>query len=440
MFDSQITTAGERLSFEDCIRVCRDLAWCEIAEIPGVRAQLGTRISNAAPDVRVDAQMQQRVAEVTDRRSIHTSLLRWDSGPVALDSLALVSLATAAATWCDAFELGQEDLFIAKRSVAQWAEVMQQVVLMGAGRLIFSTSGSTGIRKHVRHPLNVLWAEARAWLAVLSEAAPVRRVIVLCPTHHLYGFIWGVLLPQVLGVAAVDADLASMPILERGDLIVAVPDQWAWLAESSRFWPVDVQGVSSTAPLLPATHRSLLTHTAARLSRLLQIYGSTETAGIAYRSDPDAPYRLAPCCSRSVNGGVNRTLPDGSNILLDVQDTLAWTDDMTPDAGTTFHIQQRKDLSVQVGGHNVSPSWVAVQLCRHPDVHEASVRLSTQVIPPRLKAFVVLKPPASTAQRAAIEQWAAEHLPWYALFSSITYGYELPVNSIGKPSDWPELT
>ena len=440
MSATELIDPVQNLSNADCLRVCRDIAWCEIAEMPGLRAQLGTRINAAVPykpvNQNVLTQAASQIDGQTDSQLEHASRLRWDKDPLLLDSLARLQLATVAATWCNAFETGHEDLFIAKRSVAQWVGVMQQVLALGTGFLTFSTSGSTGTRKHVRHPSAVLWAEAHAWVSVLGNAIPVRRLIVLCPTHHLYGFIWGVLLPQVLGVPVVDADLASLPPLTSGDLVVAVPDQWSWLAESSRHWPAGVQGISSTAPLPAAVHQALVAPAAPRLARLFQIYGATETAGLAYRTDPAAPYRLAPPCSRSTSGSIARRLPNGVLVCLDVQDTLAWVTDADADAG--FHIQQRKDHSVQVGGHNVSPAWVAAQLRLHPDVREASVRLNTQTLPPRLKAFVVFKALSSSAHRLAFEQWTAEQLPWYAHFSSITYGEEVPVNVLGKPSDWPE--
>jgi 4-coumarate--CoA ligase len=112
-------------------------------------------------------------------------------------------------------------------------------------------------------------------------------VVVLAPTHHIYGLIWGVLLPLVLNVHVVGADLDCLSEFQSGDLVVAVPDQWAYLAESTRAWPAGVRGIFSTAPLAEAVHRKLTEKSAAGqaapLARLLQIYGSSETAGLAWR-------------------------------------------------------------------------------------------------------------------------------------------------------------
>jgi long-chain acyl-CoA synthetase len=372
--------------------------------------------------------------------------LDWSATGLAIDSLARMQLATAAATWCNAYDAGFEDLFLAKRSVADWAAVMQRARASGAAHFTFSSSGSTGVRKHIRHREDVLASEARSWAEVLGQsalhgAAPkIKRVVVLAPTHHIYGFIWGVLLPLAMGVDALDADLAALPEWQSGDLVIAVPDQWAYLASAPRPWPAGVQGISSTAPLPQAVHRQLIeknaaTGTAAPLSRLLQIYGSSETAGLAWRDDPAAPYTLAPGRKRSAQDAIELQLPNGTFAAMPVQDSLKWT------SAAQFELLRRVDNSVQVGGHNVSPDWVAQQLQLHPLVQHAAVRLDMGATPPRLKAFLVLKPPDTSspalAQQQVVQAWALDTLPWYAALSSFTYGDVLPQNAMGKPSDWP---
>ncbi len=399
------------LTEADLLRVSRDLAYSELAAMPGIKSQLSPRISN----------------------DVNAAPLSWVAEVLDLDSLARMQLATAAATWCNAYDAGFEDLFLAKRTATDWAVVMRRAREAGAKQLTFATSGSTGTRKHLRHREDILADEARAWASVLGRVT-VTRVVVLCPTHHIYGFIWGVLVPLALGVPAIDADLASLPVLQSGDLLVAVPDQWAWLAASQRTWPAGVQGVSSTAPLPAQVHDALTSSPTsaadAPLARLLQIYGSTETAGLAYRTQSAGPYTLAPGRTRNAQDGIHLQLPGGALQAMAVQDELQWTSD------TAFNLLRRTDQSVQVGGHNVSPAWVVAQLQTHGAVKEAAVRLDGATTP-KLKAFVVLHAAGAAQQRSALEQWALDTLPWYANFSSITYGTALPRNAMGKPTDWP---
>lgn len=411
------------LAQTDLLRVCRDLAWSEISTMPGLSARLGPRIS---PQSDVD----------------------WSATGLALDSLARIQLATAAAAWCNAYDAGFEDLFLAKRSATDWAAVMLRARVSGAANFTFATSGSTGARKHIRHREDVLSNEAQAWANVLSAVnansnaddsasrpPTVGRVIVLAPTHHIYGFIWGVLLPLALSVPAIDADFADLPELLPGDLLIAVPDQWAWLAKSAKAWPAGVQGISSTAPLADDVHRQLVDKRAgnlpAPLARLLQIYGSSETAGLAWRSDPVQPYTLAPGRTRSAQGGIELLLPSGALAAMPVQDDVQWV------SHSEFQLLRRADNSVQVGGHNVSPDWVAQQLMTHTAVKAAAVRLDTLLTPPRLKAFVVLHQPENAERQKALEEWALSALPHYASLAGVTYGAALPQNAMGKLSDWP---
>ena len=297
------------LEAHNLARVCRDLAWSEIACMPATAQRLGARCATSPA-------------------------LDWSAKGLALDSLACMQLATAAATWCNAFDTGYEDLFLAKRSIAGWAAAMQRVTQHGGRHLTFSSSGSTGTRKHIRHQLQVLMDEAHAWASLLrseqrscqqgldverQQGFTVHRVVVLAPTHHIYGFIWGILVPMALGVPAVDADLQTLPPLLPGDLVVAVPDQWAWLAKAQHLtagWPSGVKGVSSTAPL-PAYVHHLLTQEKAEqgqilkppLAQLLHIYGSAETAGLGWRDDPQQPYTLATARLRTLAKALLMTHP-----------------------------------------------------------------------------------------------------------------------------------
>ncbi len=384
-----------------------------MAAMPGIQHRLGPRLPLSQP----------------------SDLPDWSSGGLAVDSLACMQLATAAAVWCNAHDVGFEDLFLAKRNARDWAEAMRRARRAGANGFTFSTSGSTGSRQHIWHAHESLMAEAYSWAQVFQTSAlPVSRIVTLVPCHHIYGFIWGVLVPKALGVPVIEASHEALPELLAGDLLVGVPDQWRWLAGAGRALPGPMQGVTSTAPMPGEVHQRLVTADGpapARLARLLQIYGSTQTGGVAWRDSPDAPYTLAPGRSPAADGGVEVLLPDGTRVPLGLQDEVQWT------GVNQFELLRRTDNCVQVGGHNVSAAWVREQLLAHPAVVDASVRLDTQAQLPRLKAFVVLHAPADPSQQLNFQAWVLDNLPWYATFSRICYGAELPRNVMGKLTDWP---
>ena len=114
-----------------------------------------------------------------------------------------------------------------------------------------------------------------------------------------------------------------------------------------------------------------------------------------------------------------------------LQDELPWT------GAIKFELLRRTDCCVQVDDYNVSTAWVREKLLAHSAVQDASVRLDTDAPLSRLKAFVVLKVLEDQLQQASLKAWVMHNLPWYATFSSIHFGAQIPRNASGKHSDWP---
>lgn len=387
-------------------RVCRDLAHAELSAL-------------ASPSS-LQARLPSRLCSDALHWPAHPDQHEVSPGLITIDSLARVTLATAAATWCNAHDSGYSDLFLAKRSVADWVAIMQRARAGGARDFTFATSGTTGTRKFIRHSEELLALEAQAWAELVRTHITPQRVVVLCPTHHIYGFIWGVLVPHALDIPVVDLAWDEAPEFQSGDLIIAVPDQWSWYAKSRPRWPEGCIGISSTAPLHADAHQTLID----RGLPTWTIYGSSETAGLGWRAAPEAAYQLFGNRVR-MGDSIGIVLPNGQHSPLQVQDQLEWHTE------TTYTLAGRLDAVVQVGGHNVSPAWVREQLLAHPQVQDASVRLDTQREPARLKAFIVPDGPAKPDLSAIIER-----LPAYAQPAPLSFGSELPRNAMGKLCDW----
>jgi 4-coumarate--CoA ligase (photoactive yellow protein activation family) len=395
-----------QLGSHDLWRVLRDLVFSEVGRTPalaGWLSTLGTRSAIAALDL--------------------------GEAGLNADSLLRVQLATAVATQFNTFDVGLEDLLLAKTQVHDWIAILQRARAAGACDITFSSSGTTGQKKYLRHAEQTLWEEAQVWAKQLEH---VNRVVVMCPVHHIYGFIWGVLVPLVLKVPVVELDQTQSDQWRANDLVVAVPNQWDWLAPkfARRTPPTGMVGISSTSPMSNGTRQLLRDHGP---SQFFEIYGSSETAGIGARAIAKDHYELIACRVRQQDQvfmceprQLTRPLELRSNALT-IQDELCWLSE------TRFELGHRNDGVVQIAGHNVSPDWVVQQITQHKLVKESSVRLDALATPPRLKAFVVLHEPAQTKN---FEQWLANQLPHYALPHKIDYGQHLPRNAIGKLSDW----
>lgn len=310
--------------------------------------------------------------------------------------------------------------------LAEWRRRMASA----EGAIGFRTSGSARSPRLIVHGLEDL---AREIEAHAETFAGVARIVSLIPAHHIYGFLFTVLLPLRLGVPVLEArgltPLSLAAELVPGDLVIAAPAHWQIIADASLTWPRDVQGVTSSAPCPQAVAESLRRQ---GLGRLVEIYGSTETAGIGWRQAPAAPFELFAYWSRVDDSHIAKPSKGGAWRTFELPDHVVWhgVRALTPTA--------RRDGAVQVGGINVLPERVRSVLCAHPDVADAIVRLMRPDEGDRLKAFVVPKDQGRSEDelRIDIERWLTERLEPMALPRAITFGSELPRNVMGKTADW----
>ncbi|THC46584.1 AMP-binding protein [Massilia sp. Mn16-1_5] len=342
------------------------------------------------------------------------------------DSLDLMGAATSLADLLGFARAGMEDALLAQTRLTDWVATARASLARDDTLLTFRTSGSAGSPKRCAHSLAHLWREVDELARLLPGR---RRVLTGVPAHHIYGFLFTVLLPQAGQCAlpvldlrgASPATLAAQ--LAPGDLVVAHPDFWNAVAALSPRLPADVAGVSSGAPCPDATADAL----AGAGLRLLQVYGSSETAGVGTREAAGAPYRLLPYWRR---GAAENTIERGDE-RFSLQDRLEWLD------AQHFLPRGRIDQAVQVGGTNVYPAYVAEVLALHPAVRECVVRAMRPDEGARLKAFVVAADGHAAADlRAELDAWIAERLTPPERPAAYSFGPALPRQPGGKPADW----
>lgn len=345
-----------------------------------------------------------------------------------LDSLEMLTAAGVVNEFFRIHETGIEDQLLRRRRLSEWAEIVAQALAAGASGLIFRTSGTTGIKKRVGHPWQDLEQETDHLAGVFGTRS---RVISTVPAHHIYGFLFTVMLPHRLEVRVEPLRWDALGSLNRrvapGDLIVAHPTLWRYFSRTVSDWPNNVWGTSSTAPLPPDVHRAVR---AAGLERLVEIYGSTETAGVGLRDDPQAPFELFPYLSTQ-ESGLLRRLSGGGERVEELRDRLEWVD------SRHFVPRGRIDRVVQIGGENVDLAHLEDVLSSMPGVGRAYARLTEVGGEPRLKAFIV---PAGSEDVAAtpdaVAAFARDRLRSVERPVSITIGEAAPTNDMGKIVDW----
>lgn len=343
-----------------------------------------------------------------------------DLGLDSLDRLELVRRMTCA-FGLDA--TGIEDYLLIRRRLGDWIDLIRvHFEKVGPEAVIaFPTSGSTGTPRHANHRRNLLESEVATLRQIPGLArAEGRRVLALVPPHHIYGFLWTVLLPLRSGWEVVDLSRSGPGALFRraapGDVVIATPFLWDMIAGTGQTLAADVLGVSSGAP---ATGHTWAAARRAGLSRLIEIYGATETGGIGWRDAEHAAFALLGDLERR-NGALWRL-----GTPLEVQDRLDWT------AERAFRVLGRRDRVIQVAGVNVNLETLRQRLLDATGADDAAVRLADD----RLKAFIVVPRRREALARNAVHA-LLDRLPAPERPVEISFGPTLPRSRMGKISAW----
>ncbi|MBL6078579.1 AMP-binding protein [Belnapia sp. T18] len=250
--------------------------------------------------------------------------LTLDESGLGLDSLERLTCAAAVNAFFHLHETGIEDYLLARHTLSGWAEVVRAALAEGVSGLTVTTSGSTGERRPCTHSAARLLAEGAHWAGRFTDR---RRILTLVPAHHIYGFLFTALLPDLLGLPVQDARALAPGRLLRevapGDLLVGFPTGFSGLLRSigPASLPADVEAVSSTAPLPAGIHQALR---CVGFGRVTEVYGSSETGGIATRIAPEESFRLLPWWRPGEAGSIvdaetGRPVPLPDNAVFDKQ-------------------------------------------------------------------------------------------------------------------------
>lgn len=358
-------------------------------------------------------------------------------GPeLEIDSLELVSIAGRVNELFHLHETGVETTLLSRPTLGDWANLVASSREVADQRFTLLTSGSSGVPKPCEHDAADLWTE----VAVHAERfAAVRRIVTMVPANHLFGFLFGVMLPARLGIDAIDARAIPAAELARtlrpDDLLVAVPPQFAFLARTLSACPAR-EAVVSTGSVDAVTLEQLCR---LGLARLTEIFGSTETGGIGQRESCTGPFELLPYWSpiEADPAALLRHSPGSDHPRR-----VALMDNLHFLGPRTFTLAGRVDHAVKIGGINVFPAWVQEVIGQHPRVAACRVRMMRPGEGERLKAFVVpdtelmREPDWEPRLRDDLETMCRERLTSFERPKAWSFGETLPVNPMGKPADW----
>ncbi len=268
---------------------------------------------------------------------------------------------------------------------ADWSE---PPALPDAPMLGFYTSGSSGDAKLLEKPLDVLEAEALYWTGRL--AGQFSHVTGSVSHQHIYGFLFRFLLPVLSGTRAAN-DLA----LSWDGLFAGAPDDTLLVsspAHLTRIAPDEVIGDYAASVIL-SSGGPLPLEAALEVNRIfgkppIEILGSTETGGIAWRQrfEDDPAWRALEAVAVDIDSEGALTvrspfIPGGGPVQTgDVAEFL-------PDG--RFILKGRADLVVKVEGKRVSLTRVTDTLLAHDWIEDGLALITETGGRERLSAVLV---------------------------------------------------
>jgi acyl-coenzyme A synthetase/AMP-(fatty) acid ligase len=269
------------------------------------------------------------------------------------------------------------------------------------------TSGSTGAPQRYPKTAGQILGEALL-LPRLFGIGPGARIVATVPAHHIYGLLFGVLAPLAAGGA-----LGRTSPLHAEAVAAALRGAGATHLVSS---PAHLHGllVLDALPRLDRAFSSggaLASDVRGRLaSRLglsvVEIYGSTETGGVAHRDEADGPWIRFPGVEVSI--GDDGRLRVESPFLPPGSPRPFVPGDLAEPAGAgAFRLLGRSDGVVKVAGKRVALAEVEARLLSLPGVRDAAVIAvpSTGMREVELRAAVVAPGQDEGAIRAGLLAW-----------------------------------
>jgi acyl-coenzyme A synthetase/AMP-(fatty) acid ligase len=165
----------------------------------------------------------------------------------------------------------------------------------------FATSGYTGQQKSWFRSETQLCAEAKLIGDLI--VGPVDEIVSFAPPQHLFGALFGEVLPRLLDVPVqfMYRDPCAVPVLRPGRrvLFVCLPSAWLMLRRLTATIR-DLPGavfLHGTGPTTPAAEQTVAELRGGRV-RAVELFGSTETGGIGYRDlcpgESGSPWTLLP--------------------------------------------------------------------------------------------------------------------------------------------------
>ncbi len=304
-----------------------------------------------------------------------------------------------------------------------------------AGWVSLFTGGSTGRPRIWSKTVGNLIGEA-AYLVEAYGFSPDDRIVATVPALHIYGLLYSVLAPLIASAAVSAAapsfprEIAAAAEASRATILVSVPVHYRAMKETDVPCPPPRLAFSSAGPLDADDADAFFQKTGTGVT---EIYGSTETGGIAARCRAEGRQDLRPFSpvDWKIAAGqlhvrspfLSPELPTDAKGYFKTGDRAA----AAPDGG--FTLLGRTDGVVKVGGKRVDTEEIRERIRSFPGVKEAVVAaLPTEN--GRQSAIGALV--EGDVDPDALRRQLADHLAPQAVPRRIRVVGKIPVTPAGK--------
>jgi cyclohexanecarboxylate-CoA ligase len=327
--------------------------------------------------------------------------------------------------------------------------------------LLLYTSGTTADPKGVLHNHRTLGYENRS-IIELFRLGGADTVFTASPATHITGFLYGILLPPMLGVASVLMDVWDPIIAAR--LIEAEACRFTVGATPFLRGLVDAYAARGTPCALTtflcggADVPPELVYRAREVlgSTVLRIYGSSEFPTFSSAGPDDKPsvgaetegMPIGPAngrIDRPDSNGIGELLVQGPELFLGYLDGSLNQGAFTTDGyfrtgdlaridgrGAVTIMGRKKDIIIR-NGENISAKEVEDILYEHPSVHQvAVVAMPDARTGEKVCAFVVAAPGTSPTLDELCGHLAAHHIARQKLPEWLELVDSLPTTASGK--------
>ncbi|OQS33161.1 hypothetical protein B0T40_18110 [Chromobacterium haemolyticum] len=270
-----------------------------------------------------------------------------------------------------AFDEVLDDAALRARMSAPAASAATQALDGEGCRLTLFTSGSTGEPKSIVKCLRQLSAEVAVLERSFGAQAGDACVLATVPHHHIYGLLFRLLWPLSAGrVFEATPHFLPEDLLEAAAgvgraVLIGSPAQLSRLPEL-----IDLPALLSRTRLCVSSGGPLPADAAAAFAAAggeppLEIFGSTETGGVAWRRQLDGDRAWTPLPSVSCSVGEEGALRVASPFLPDDAPWLASDAvEFLPDG--RFLLQGRRDRVVKLAEKRLSLGEQEQRLADHP--------------------------------------------------------------------------